>query len=146
VPTFFDHISNLYDNLLQINDWRVRENFLREIAIISGLYKADDIFEIYINMTISIVVRGNAAIKQKGGNMIANFIPKVHSFEKRKNIMKKIFESFYKVIFLSFRSQPEIGCELSRKTDISVFRGRGPEHILAGIIAIFHNPTNVVSC
>lgn len=102
MPTFFDHISNLYDNLLQINDWRVRENFLREIAIISGFYKADDIFEIYINMTISIVVRGNNAIKQKGGHMIANFIPKVHSFEKRKIIMKKIFESFYKVIFLFF--------------------------------------------
>lgn len=62
-------------------------------------------------MTISIVVRGNAAIKKKGGHMIANFIPKVHSFEKRKVIMKKIFESFYKdanyqdkLIFLYFVS------------------------------------------
>lgn len=112
VPTIFDHVSNLFESLLQINDWRIRDVYLREIDEISQYYKADDIYELYINMIIAIVIRGNQQIKKRGGKMLATFVPRLHSQEKRKQTMKKIYESFYKdsnfqekQIFLYFVSE-----------------------------------------
>lgn len=65
-------------------------------------YKANDVYENYCDMIVKIINEGTTEIKQKGGKMQANFIPRIASFEKRKFIMKKIYESFYKVSFFGF--------------------------------------------
>ena len=96
VTTFLEIITNIFEIMMTINDWRLRKNFQSELEIIRKYLNPNEVFEKYCEMVTKISKEGNIGIKKQCGSMLADFIPTLQSFDKRKYIIRTIYENFYK--------------------------------------------------